>query len=289
MPLPSLSSLLVTANSGLETCGLCGNSFEIGGSSESNSIELPCVDPECEACAQMWFVLNSPTCRACYADFKCNKSTGHRVQISFQDMLVAFYGVDADSDDDTISDPGISIRENDDTVFSHFRGEDLQEAVNLANSRAGTNFSFQEIEDDIEVPLAVLRPCIKTQLADALAQICFRMAEEGNEADAEDGSSHQPDEDSFSNGTSQLGGEIGHRCTVCQKVFRGPGHLRQHMVIHDVERRTCSVCGQILGSPSSRRVHERLHRETESQREKRLNKMRIAKNRLRAAQLGRKQ
>lgn len=287
--LPSIGSLLVSTGSGVKECGLCGNSFEIGESSESSPIELPCVDPNCGPCATMWRMLNSPTCRACYADFTCPKSARDGAKISFQDMYLAFYCANADSDDDTISDPGSPMKEDNDgaRAVSQFGVEDLQEALNVANNRADTNFNIQEIED--EIPLAVLRTGTETQLVDAVTQICVQKAEESDEDDAKGESSHETDGDDLSDATVDENGDIVHRCTSCQKVFGSSGHLRQHMVVHSLERRTCSLCGRVLGNPSSRRVHEQRHRETDLQREERLHKMRTAKNRVKGGRKGNKQ
>lgn len=310
--LPKLKSLLISAGFGGDQCNLCGNSFEIRESSRST---LPCVDFRCQPCARMWRILSSPTCSACYADFTCPRLAKDRTQIpspllnldakdtlqqqspsdsqlepflSFQDRYVAFYGADADSDDDTISDPGSPMREEVDeiSVMSDPSDEGLREALILANNRACTNFSIQEIE--AEIPRADLRTGSKIQLADTLTQFCTRKASESDEDDARDESSQQLDETDPSDAKFQQDRETTQedllRCVYCHKAFRNESQLRQHAVIHAPGRRTCSICGQVLGNPSSRRVHERKHRETEKQRDERLRQERAARDRKRAAQ-----
>ncbi|CAF9943684.1 MAG: hypothetical protein ALECFALPRED_000954 [Alectoria fallacina] len=315
--LPSIKSLLISAGPAGDQCNLCGNSFEIHDSSKST---LPCVDFECEPCARMWRILRSPTCSACYADFTCPGIAKDRTQIpsplldldandtlqqqspsdsqlelflSFQDRYVAFYGADTDSDDDTISEPGSPIREEADEITSvgEISDERLREALILANNRAGTNFCIQEIE--AEVSMADLRTSTKIQLADTLTQFCIRKASESDEDDARDESSRQLDENDPSDAKFQQGRETTQedllRCVYCHKAFRNESHLRQHAIIHAPSRRTCSICGQVLGNPSSRRVHERKHRETEKQRDERLRQEREARDRKRAAQKVQKQ
>ena len=75
-----------------------------------------------------------------------------------------------------------------------------------------------------------------------------------------------------------------HCCLHCERVFKSAGHLRQHVVVHTTARRTCSTCGLVLGTTASRRVHERKHRETDSERENRLRKAKVARERSRTDQ-----
>ncbi|CAD6579132.1 MAG: hypothetical protein ASARMPRED_008959 [Alectoria sarmentosa] len=315
--LPNLKSLLISAGFGGDQCNLCGNSFEIRESSRST---LPCVDFQCQPCARMWRILSSPICSECYADFTCPRLVRDRTQItspqldldandtlqqqspsdsqlepflSFQDRYVAFYGADADSDDDTISDPGSPMREEVDeiTAVGEISDEELREALILANTRAGTNFNKEEVK--AEIPLADLRISTQIQLADTLTQFCIQKASESDEDDARDESSQQLDENDPRDAKLQQDRETTQedllRCVYCQKAFRIESRLRQHAVIHAPGRRTCSMCGQVLGNPSSRRVHERKHRETEKQRDERLRQERAARDRKRAAQKVQKQ
>ena len=300
---PSIRSILISAGPGFDECGLCGNSFETGGSSNSTRIKLPCIDTQCEPCARMWRILSSPICKGCYADFHCpqlNHDGNDTVQrqlpsnqqnkssLSVQDSNVAFYSAHADADDDTMPNSGSPMRETDDdiTAVGEFTDEELREALYLANNRAGTNFNIQEIED--EIPLAVLRTGTKTQLADTLTQLCIQKASESDKDDTGDESSQQLDEDDPSETMSQHHEETSQknsfRCIYCQKDLSSIGHLRRHMAKHDIARRTCSICGQVLGNPNSRRTHEGKHRETESQRIDRLRKVKVARDQVRGGQ-----
>ena len=313
--LPTIGSVLVSAGSGFDECELCGNFFEISESSRSTPIKVPCVDTQCEPCARMWHILSSPTCLACYAHFTCPKLSGDRAQISspqfdldandtiqwqsladsqiespldFQDRYVAFYGADTKSDDDTVLDTGSPMREEDDetTATSELSDEDLREALILANNRIGTNFNIQEIED--EIPLAVLRRGTKTQLADILTQLCTGKASESDEDDGREVSSQQLNEDDSSDTTSRQDGDaalhISFYCLDCHQVFKSAGHLRQHMVVHTINHHMCSICGKILGNRISRRIHEQKHWETDSQRDERLQKAKVARDKSRASQ-----
>ncbi|KAL9133226.1 MAG: hypothetical protein Q9175_005593 [Cornicularia normoerica] len=326
--IPSIGSLLISAASGFDECCLCGNSFDIGKSSKSTRNHLPCVDTHCKPCAGMWRILSSPTCQACYADFICPQVAKDRAHISLpqtdldanntlqkqspsntlqvyspsnsqiesplglQERYVAFYGADADSDEDTISDSGSPMREggHEMTAVSKLEDEPLREALILANNRAGTNFNIKEIEDGI--PLAVLRTVTKTQLADTLTQFCVGKSSESDEDVGRDGNgnSQQPDEDDSSDAISQQDEETAlekpFRCIRCQRTFRIAGHLRQHMVVHTVGRRTCSICGKVLQHPNSRRIHEKLHLETDSERDERLRKAKVAREQSRTGQKG---
>ena len=309
---PDIRSLLISAGPGFDECSLCGNSFETGGPSNSTRIKLPCIDTQCEPCARMWRILSSPICKGCYADFTCPNLARDQAQIhspqlnddgndmvqrqslsnphvksplTMQDRNVAYYSADADADDDTMPNSGIPMRETDDdiTAVGEFADEDLREALFLANNRAGTNFNIQEIED--EIPLAVLRTGTRTQLADTLTQLCIQKASESDKEDTGDESSQQgaPSE-AVSQHDEEAAQENSLRCTYCKKTLRSIGHLQRHMVIHETARRTCSICGRVLGNSSSRQVHEDRHRETESQRNERLRKAKMARDQVRAGQ-----
>ena len=293
-------------------CCLCGNFLEIG--KISQMILLPCVDKECDACARMWRILGSPTCPACYAGFTCPRLVRDRAEkippqlaldanktpkqpspwdsqaepsISLQERYVAFYGADADSTENNVSDPGSPMRDEEDGVLAD---EAFREALILANNRVGTNFNIEEIED--EIPLAVLRTGTKYQLADIVTQLCIEKAFESNANDGIDEGSQQLDERDSSDATLQQDGEITQenetRCVHCPMSFGNHGDLKQHMVHHTTDRRTCSVCGQVLANAASRRAHEKKHWETESQRAERLQKVRMDRNQLRARQGERK-
>ena len=312
--LPTFGSLLINAGSGFDECGLCGNSFDVGEFSDSNRIRLPCIDTQCEPCARMWRILSSPTCPACYADFICPKVARNQAQtyspqlylgsenmiqqlspsnsrieslINFQKRYVAFYDADVDSDDATISDPGSPMKEEEDgvSIVSEFSDDDLREAFILANNCAGTNFNIQEIED--EIPLAILRTGTQTQLADALTQIFIKKASKSDKG------SQQPDEVDTEDKTSRQGGVTSWdnpvRCVDCQKYFRSEAHLRQHTVVHTIDRRTCNSCGRVLKNSNSRRIHEKRHRETDSEREERLRKAKVARDQTKAGLEAQKQ
>ncbi len=309
---PSMGSFLISADLGFDECGLCGNSFDIGESSNSTLIKLPCINTHCGPCATMWRILRSPVCLGCYEGFACPQATGDRAQISsplldldgddilqqhspldsqiepkisFRDMYDAFYGAGADSDDDDISNPGSPMREEDIEIaaVSEFSDEDLRETLILANNRVGTNFNIEEIKD--EIPLAVLRTGIKTQLADTLTQLCIQKTSESDEDDTGDGNSRELDEEDSRDKTSHHDGETAQesslRCTHCQKYFTSTAHLEQHLRDHDIER-TCSICGRLFVNRSGRRRHENMHRETDSEREERLRKSKLKRDQLRA-------
>ena len=193
--------------------------------------------------------------------------------VSLQSRYDEFYDADADPEDDTISYPGSPMREEEDGVptVSGLSNDDLREALILANNHAGTNFNFQEIED--EMTLAILRTGTQTQLAAALTQICTQKASDSDGKNASDEGSQHPDETDH-----KIAWDKPFRCFSCQKGFRSETHLRQHLVTHTIERRTCKLCGQVLKSPSSRRVHERMHRETDNEREERLRKRRVPRD-----------
>ena len=193
--------------------------------------------------------------------------------VSLQSRYDAFYGADADSDDDTISVPGSPMREEEDGVpmVSGFSNDDLREALILANNHAGTNFNFQEIED--ETTLAIMRTGTKPQLVAALTQICTQKASDSDGNHASDEGSQHPDEEDH-----EIAWDKSFHCFSCQKGYRSEAHLQQHLATHTIERRTCKLCGQVLKNPNSRRVHERRHRETDNEREERLRKRRVPRD-----------
>ena len=307
--IPSIQSILTSAGPGHDECGLCGNALEKNPSSGANRGRLPCMDSGCEDCARMWRILKSPICQACYAGFSHSQTSGDQTPMSFtpldigannaslehsptesslgiRDRYVAFYGADADSDNDTISDPGSPMREEDDDIsgVSEVGDANLRNALIEANNRVGTNFNFQEIED--EIYLTILGSETKTELVTKLTKLCSDKASESDEELVRD--EDMSDENIFNETTMQKS-EGKHKvktwpCTTCNKTFKSPGHLKQHMVIHTVERRTCSFCRKILKSPNGRRIHEKLHRETDSKREERLRKQKLARDNKRRLQ-----
>ena len=307
--IPSIQSILTSAGPGHGECGLCGNVLEINPPSGANRGRLPCMDSECEDCARMWRILKSPICQACYAGFSHSKASGDQSQtcsthlevgandaplehpptessLGLRDRYVAFHGADANSDNDTISDPGSPMREQDDDVsdVSEVGDANLQDALLEANNRVGTNFNFQELEDDIY--LTVLGTNTKTELVARLTQLCMDKA---CESDEERGSDQDMSDEDTPNESSIQNSDGTHKvktwpCTICHKTFKSSGYLRQHMVIHTIERRTCSFCGKILKNPSGRRIHEGLHRETDSKRAERLRKQKLMREKRRRAQ-----
>lgn len=308
--LPSLvKSLLITADSDSDECSLCGNFFELT-SSDLAQIRLPCVDKQCGPCASMWRMLNPAICLACYADFTCPKdatsaqmssphlntddrlgqqsSIGSQIEspLNSPNWYVASDGSDVISENDTNSDAGSPMREEDHQV-TNVSEEDLREALKLANNRVGTNFSIQEIEADVS--LDNLPTGTKTQLADHLTRLCIWKASESSEDDdAGDESSQQSHADNTSGaappqsgGTAaSQGGSI--RCILCRKPYRTAATMRRHLAAHKIGNRTCSLCGQVLGSAAGRRIHEKLHGETDGEREERLRKAKVARDRSRA-------
>ena len=305
--IPSIHSVLTSAGPGRDECDLCGNAFGKTSSSVANRGMLPCMDSGCEDCARMWRILKSPICQACYAGFSHLKASGDPAQMSFthldigannaplehsptesspessldiRDRYVAFYGADADSDNDTIFDPDSPMRKEDDDIssVSEVGDANLQDALLEANNRVGTNFNFQEIED--EIYLTILGSETKTELIAKLTKLCMDKA---SESDEECGRDEGMSDENIFNETTMQKSEGTHKvktwpCITCNKTFKSPGHLKQHMVIHTIERRTCSFCGKILKSPNGRRIHEKLHRETDSKREERLRKQKLARD-----------
>lgn len=320
---PRPGSLLISAGSDSAECGLCGNAFD-GEASKSTRIEFPCDDSQCEPCGGMWRILSSPTCLACYGGFTCPRLARDQADafspqpgvdandtlerqsppesqiespFSFEDRYMTPHSTDTNLDDEMIPDPGSPMRGEDDkvTAVSELSDKDLQEALTLANNRVNTNFNIQEIA--AEIPLTDWRTCTMLQLAGKLTQFCISKAsdsdddEEMKEDEAEDESSQQPEGNDLDNTKPwclQQPGETAEtdprRCIHCGRMFRTINHLRQHMVVHSISHRTCSICGKVLGTSSSRRVHESKHRETESERDERLRKARISKQRVRAGQ-----
>ena len=314
--IPSIQSVLTSASPGLDECGLCGNMLEINPPHGADSGSLPCMDSGCEDCACMWRILKSPVCQACYADFSHAKVSGDQAQMSFtnlnigannaplehsptesslglRDRYIAFYGVDTDTDNDTISDPGTPtmVKDGDVSGMSEFGNQILQNALIEANNRAGTNFSFQEIEDDLY--LMLLRQETKIELVAKLTQLCMDKAEMGidnasgpdeelmNDEDMSDDITPHDTTIRKSDGTNKV---KTWPCMICRKTFKSSGYLRQHMVIHTIERRTCSFCGKILKNPNGRRIHEGLHRETDRHRQERLRKQKLARDKRRGLQ-----
>ena len=314
---PGIGSLLISTGSLGDECSLCGNSFETY-EAANLSLRLPCVDTQCETCARMWHILNSPTCLVCYGDFKCPRLTRKAAQMSlpklivdvrdtiqqsspldshidsflnFQDRHAAFHSVDAGLEDEAMSSPGSPMREDDDVRAVPELSEDLLEALTLANNRVGTNFNFQDIQE--EIPATLLRNCTKTQLADRLTQACImKVSQSGCDNVSRHRSSLQPEkEDVELRRCTTDKAKSSHHCMHCRRSFRSPGHLRQHVIVHTPTHRTCSVCGQVLGNANSRRIHERRHRETEGEREERLGKAKEErqKQKLRESSRGRVQ
>lgn len=190
-------------------------------------------------------------------------------RLLFRDRNLAFDGADADSNDNTISDPGSPIRKEDGETMSlsELSNQDLRDALMLANNRAGTNFNMGEII--AEIPLADLRTSTKPHLEERLSQLCVSNAADSGEEDAEDEGSLQANSLVLQQ-DAETGLVYSFNCLHCKKTFRTAAQLRQHMATHDVGLRTCSVCSQVLGSIQSRRTHESKHWETDSQRGERL-------------------
>ena len=303
---PRLGSLLIGASDSGE-CSLCGRFFVVGEDSDLSET-LPCVNEKCVPCAKMWKLLSSHICAGCYADFACPKVATNRADLSSshmdldrddcpqqqspsdsqtvfhpspQDVFEAFYNVDVDSDGVTMCDPGIPWGEVDDETrsVSELNDEDLQEALNLANSDAGTNFTMGEIKD--ELPRSALCEGNKTQLIDTLTQFLNLKASASDEDEGEDEIMHG------SEGVDSTSQKSSPRCVYCGRRFKTLGHLRLHMQIHMIFRRTCKKCGEVLENAVGRRNHERKCQEADGEREERLRKAKIAKRKNRLAEAGR--
>ena len=312
---PGIGSLLISTGVVGDECNLCGNSFE-NYEASNLALRLPCVDDQCEPCARMWHIVRSPTCLVCYGNFKCPRLIRKEAQkslpklivdarltpqppspldshidsfLNFRDRHATFHNADAGSEDVTNSSPESSMGEDDDVPAVPELSEDLLEALTLANNRVGTNFNFQDIE--AEIPSTMLRNCTNIQLADRLTQACImKVSQSGCDNVSRRRSSLQSKKDDVDLRRCTIDkAKSSHRCTHCRKSFRSPGHLRQHMIVHAPNHRTCSVCSQVLGNANSRRIHERRHRETEGEREKRLGKAKMERQRLRESSRGRVQ
>lgn len=312
--IPGLGSLLISTGVIGDECSLCGNFFDTHNASTS-ALRLPCVDNQCQPCARMWNILSSPTCLVCYGDFKCPRFTrkearkalprlitdfGNRLQppspldshihsfLSFRDRHAAFQNADTGSDGNINAYPGSLKREDEDVQPVPELGKDLLEALALANNRVGTDFNFQDIE--AKIPWALLRDCTNFQLADRLTQACIMKASEsGSDSVSSGRSSQQPNKDDLDRERGAIDKAKPYRCTHCRRTFRTHGHLRQHMIVHAPDKRTCSVCGKVMGNVNSRRTHERHHRETEGEREERLGKAKLKRQRVRESSSGRVQ
>ena len=177
--------------------------------------------------------------------------------------------------------------EEDEEVTSELSDEKLLEVLRLVNDRLDTNFNIREVEEDI--PLAELRNCTIFQLESRLMRFCRLKAFESVDDDTEDESSQLTDGDDvkviISKPDKDTVKTASRHCNYCQRTFQTVGHLRQHMVIHTPGHLTCSICGLVLKNPSSRRLHEKKHRETDTEREERLQKARDTREQ---AQAGRK-
>ena len=251
--LPKIGSLIVSDGSGSDECSLCGNFFDSGKVSERTPISLPCIMTDCHPCVSMWHILDSPVCLACYADFKCPRLDSDQADIS--------------SDDDTVLNEGSPMvdENHQSSAVNELSDEDVRDALIIANTRLGTKFNIREIEPVIS--RTNLRNRTKKQLANMLICFCMMKMSESDEEDAGDQSVPERDVDDLSNLISLQNGDTVHhiflsfRCAYCQRLFENGDYLQQHMVIHDIGERTCSVCGRVMGSPNSRHLHERRHRQ----------------------------
>ena len=208
--------------------------------------------------------------------------------LNFRDRHIAFHTANTGSEDNTNSSSGSLMREDEDAQAVPELSEDLLEALALANNRVGTDFSFQDIEAGI--PRAMLSSCTNLQLADRLTQACImRLSESGCDNISRRRSSQEATKKDVDLGRCAIGKAKSYRCPHCRSSFRSPGHLRQHLVVHTPAHRTCSVCGKVLGTPNSRRIHEKQHRETELEREARLGKAKAKRQELRENSRGRVQ
>ena len=310
---PGLTPVLIGAPSDLAECDFCGNAFE---DDQATVINLPCFDAQCRPCARLWHVLTSPSCMTCYGDFICPRlannqadkfsprlfvKANHTIQLQSpwkwqiesppnpQTGYVEVRGAYAKSSDESFLHPKVPLgeEEHDLPAASELSDENLLEALALFNERFDTNFSIRDIEE--EIPLADLRKCTQPQLESKLT----RFYSESVDDDAEDGSSQLPDGDDLDDEMIQQDEEMdkvaSHPCIHCQRSFRTAGHLRKHMVAHMPAHLTCSICGKVLKNTSSRRQHEKKHRETDSEREERLRKAQAGRDQARAGGKGVKQ
>lgn len=304
---PGLTPVLIGAPSDLATCAFCGNAFE---DDEATVINLPCFDAQCHPCARLWHVLTSPSCMTCYGDFICPRlaqnradtysprlfvKANHTIQLqspskwqmtsspSFQNRCVEVRGAYAKSNDQSVPHPEIPLKEEKygATAASELSDGNLLEALTLFNNHFDTNFSIQDVEE--EIPLADLRKCTLPQLESQLT----RFYSESVDDDTEDGSSQLPDGRDLNEETTQQDEEkaeiASHRCSHCQRSFQAASHLRKHMVAHTPVHLTCSICGKVLKNTASRRQHEKKHRETDSEREERLRKAKVTRDQARAS------
>ena len=294
-------------------CSLCGNIFDLDKSAESIEI-LPCMDDSCKSCASTSRMLSSPMCSACYGDFACPRVVRAQVQASLpklqmthlsstsdtqknflsgtQDRYAELNRADVDSDDDdSVSDLGSPMKVDDDNddddegnrAVSELSDEDLRDALLQANNRVGTNFSIQEI--GFETPLDHLGLENKAQLADILTELCTLTVSESDVDESCDKGSQEPEANDSSPTMHQQAQETVHidlpSCSICHRQFYSTGHLRQHMSKHDARPRTCKVCGGIFATAASCRLHEKKHRETDSERAQRLKDAKAGRDRVR--------
>ena len=137
---PGIGSLLISTGVIGDECSLCGNYFETYEPSHL-ALRLPCVDKKCQPCARMWHILSSPTCLACYGDFKCPRLTRKEAQkslpkltidarntfqpaspldshidsfLTFRDRHYTFHSTNAGLEDVANPSPGSPMREDDD-------------------------------------------------------------------------------------------------------------------------------------------------------------------------------
>ena len=286
---PQVGAVLVSAAAGSIECGLCGNPLSSAEFLKSKPNSLPCVSTDCAPCVSMWRILGSKICPACYGDFRCPRLAGYqsdppqlgvnpnatvvqqptlwerRMKTPFGIPRIRTNAViDIRSDNATMPDPSYQTRIEDDAsaAVSNLKGEQgLREALILANKRAGTKFSIQDVTAGIHP--SYIQTCTKDQLADSLTHFFTSQTSSGRNQ-------------------KKRALKPAYRCVSCGRTFHDAAHLRQHVAAHNPKSCTCSVCGKVLSSSHSRRMHERKHRETEFEREERLRKARVAKRELRA-------
>ena len=261
MEVPRIGSLLISAPSDCDDeCSLCGNSFEIDETSRLAG-RLPCVDNQCDPCAKMWRILRSPTCLVCYGDFKCPRLYRKAAQrflphlnVDTRDRFQQQSPLDSDMDS------FLSFRDRHATFHNANAGSSVK--------TISTPGSPMAIDDD-EFP--AMTDCV----------------------DANHQNTQHPNTDNLdfpppkrNNRTTKA---KSHGCMYCRRTFRSSSHLRQHMIVHSPAHRTCKVCDRVLGNANSRRIHERRHRETVSERETRLGKAKVARDQVRAGQRNKRQ